>query len=92
MFCVEESNPGYAWDWDEKKLKMKKVGIRVRNRIYEYNNKIRSTTEIGSLAVAQDVRDGNVKQMADRDQTKNKTADSAQGFTDVSEDTEVPWG
>lgn len=25
--AVEESNPGYAWDWDEKKLKGKTVGI-----------------------------------------------------------------
>jgi len=25
--AVEESNPGYAWDWDEKKLKGKLVGI-----------------------------------------------------------------
>ena len=92
MFAIQESNPGYAWDWDEKKLKMKKVGISVRNRIYEYNNKVRSTTEIGRLEVAQDVRDCKIKPMKDRDQTKNKTADSAQGFTDVSDDTETPWG
>ena len=44
------------------------------------------------VGIAQDVRDGKVKQMADRDQTKNKTAESAQGFTDVSDDTETPWG
>ena len=92
MFCIQESNPGYSWDWDESKLKKKKVGITIRNRIYDYNGKRRTTTEIGRLEVAQDVRDGNTKPMADRDQTKNKTADSSHGFTDVSEDTEVPWG
>ena len=92
MWAIQESNPGYAWDWDEKKLKMKKVGISVRNRIYEYNGKTRSTTEIGRLEIVQDVRDGKIKPMKDRDQTQNKTADSAQGFTDVSDDTETPWG
>lgn len=92
MFAIQESNPGYAWDWDEKKLKMKKVGISVRNRIYEYNGKTRSTTEIGRLEIVQDVRDGKIKPMKDRDQTQGKTADSAHGFTDVSDDTETPWG
>lgn len=92
MFAIQESNPGYAWDWDEKKLKMKKVGISVRNRIYEYSGKTRSTTEIGRLEIVQDVRDGKIKPMKDRDQTQGKTADSAQGFTDVSDDTETPWG
>jgi len=92
MFAIQESNPGYAWDWDEKKLKMKKVGISVRNRIYEYGGKTRSTTEIGRLEIVQDVRDGKIKPMKDRDQTQGKTADSAQGFTDVSDDTETPWG
>lgn len=92
MFAIQESNPGYAWDWDEKRLKMKKVGISVRNRIYEYSGKTRSTTEIGRLEIVQDVRDGKIKPMKDRDQTQGKTADSAQGFTDVSDDTETPWG
>lgn len=92
MFAIQESNPGYAWDWDEKRLKMKKVGISVRNRIYEYGGKTRSTTEIGRLEIVQDVRDGKIKPMKDRDQTQGKTADSAQGFTDVSDDTETPWG
>ena len=30
--CVEQSNPGYHWDWDEKKLNGKKVGISVRKK------------------------------------------------------------
>ena len=30
MACVEESNPGYHWGWDENTLKDKKIGILAR--------------------------------------------------------------
>ena len=91
MWCIEQSNPNFEWDWDEKKLKKLLVGISVRNRIYTYNGKQRTTTEIGRLEVVQDVRDGKVKPMKDRDQTQKQNNSSAQGFTAV-DDPDVPWG
>ena len=90
MWCIEQSNPNFEWDWDEKKLKKLSVGISVRNRIYTYNGKQRTTTEIGRLEVVQDVRDGKVKPMKDRDQTQNQSGNIPQGFT-ASNDPEVPW-
>lgn len=35
--ALEESNPGYHWDWDESKLKNKLIGIVFRNEEWEYN-------------------------------------------------------
>lgn len=35
--AVEESNPGYKWNWDEKTLKGKKIGIVFRMEEYSYN-------------------------------------------------------
>lgn len=35
--AIEESNPGYKWDWNEKGLKGKKVGIVFRDKEWEYN-------------------------------------------------------
>ena len=92
MWCIEQSNPNFEWDWDEKKLRKLSVGISVRNKKYEYNGKVKTTTEIGRLEVVQDVRDGKVKPMQDRDQTKkdNRTDDAANGFTSVN-DEDVPW-
>ena len=92
MWCIEQSNSGYEWDWEEKKLKKLTVGISVRNRIYDYNGKTRTTVEIGRLEVAQDVRDGKVKQMPDRDQRNKDNGSTAEvgGFTAV--DDETPWG
>lgn len=37
--AVEDSNAGYHWDWDEKKLKGKAVGCLFRNEEWEYNGK-----------------------------------------------------
>ena len=95
LWCVQQSNPGYAWDWDEKKLKGKKVGINIRNRLYTYNGKNRSTVEIARFETVDDVRNGKCKVAKDRDQRENKddTAESTDGseFTDVSKDVAVPW-
>lgn len=94
LWCVEQSNPGYAWDWDEKKLKGKKVGINVRKRMYTYNGKDRETTEIGRFETIDDVRNCKCKMMKDRDQRSNDNGSAETNgseFTDVSKDVAVPW-
>lgn len=37
MACIEASNPGYEWDWDETKLKGKLVGAVFGEKEYDYN-------------------------------------------------------
>ena len=37
--AVEDSNAGYHWDWDEKKLAGKTVGVIFRNEEWEFNDK-----------------------------------------------------
>ena len=95
LWAVEQSNPGYKWDWDEKKLKGKKVGISIRKRLYTYNGKDRETTEIGRLESIEEIKAGKVKPLKDRDnrETKSESADSTDGsnFTDVSNEVNVPW-
>lgn len=93
LWCVEQSNSGYTWDWDEKKLQGKKVGISVRNRFYTYNGKDYESTEIGQFETVQDVRDKKVKPMKDRDQRTGGSEESTDGsnFTDVSKSVNVPW-
>ena len=93
MWAVEQSNDGYAWDWDEKKLKGKKVGFSVRKRLYTYNNQDRETTEIGRLESVKEVKDGKVKPMPVRDNRTNKTDadDDSSGGTDVTGTVEVPF-
>lgn len=101
VWCVQESNPGYKWDWDENKLKGKKIGINVRKRLYTFTNSQGErvngeTTEIGRFETIADVKAGKCRILKDRDQReKQETAepDSTDGgnFTDVSKSVEVPW-
>lgn len=35
--ALEDSNPGYHWDWDETALKGKKIGMLTRKEEWEYN-------------------------------------------------------
>lgn len=35
--CIEASNPGYEWDWNEKALKGKLVGAVFGEKEYEFN-------------------------------------------------------
>ena len=103
LWAVGQSNgfkpngdPIYQWDWDEKKLKGKKVGINVRKYLYTYNDQDRETTEIGQLESLKEMKNGKVNPMKPRDKRKNKDDESStdgSGFTDVSKDDEikVPW-
>ena len=62
IFRVEQSNPGYTWDWDENKLVGKTVGINMQAG--EYNGA--PYTTIGRFETANDVRNGIVKAMKPR--------------------------
>lgn len=73
MWAIEQSNPGYHWDWNEMGLKGKAVGINVRGGTY--NGK--PYTSIGRLESIAMIQDGTAKVMADA-----KPRGDAQG-TDV---------
>lgn len=59
VYCVQTSNPGYEWKWDETSLKGKLVGINVRAGTYNGN----PYTTIGKLETIDDVRKGLCKTM-----------------------------
>lgn len=100
LWCVQESNPGYAWDWDEKKLKGKKIGFSVRKKLYTYtardgSEKDSETVEIARFETVEDVRNGKVKPMKERDiRRKHENEEAAdEGFTKVDgSKIDVPWG
>lgn len=88
IWCIEQSNPGYKWDWDEKKLKGKTVGINVREGSYNGN----PYTQIGRLEVADDVRKGIVETMKPKKPSGQVETgvDAQSGFTAVETD-ELPF-
>ena len=55
---IEESNPGYFFDWDESKLKGKIVGALFNNKEYEYNGRSGFYTNCHSFVTAETIRSG----------------------------------
>ena len=60
MFKIEQSNPGYHWDWNEDGLKGLLVGINVQQGTYNGNQ----FTRISRLEIVDEVRAGRVSTMA----------------------------
>lgn len=66
IWAVQESNPGYVWNWEEKTLKGKKIGVIFRNKEWEYNGKTGWTTEAGGSASIEDIRTGSFRPLKDK--------------------------
>jgi hypothetical protein len=66
MWAIEESNPGYHWNWDEESLAGKTVGVIYRNREWEKDGNTGWTTEAGMLESADAIRSGRYKPMKDK--------------------------
>ena len=98
IFSIEESNPGYHWDWNESGLKGKTCGFLFNNREWEMNGNTGWTTECRNAATVDDIREGTFKIPKDRP-LKNGTSNSrmtqpnvnANDFSDVDDDGEVPF-
>ena len=90
VWCIEQSNEGYEWDWNEEKWKGKKVGFSVRDTLYTgADGNDRQSTEIGQLESIKEVRDGKVKPMKARD-SRNANAKTEE-MTNVTNSVDVPF-
>ena len=65
-YALEESNKGYAWDWDESKLKGKLFGVLFRNREWEFKGRTGWSTEACSATDVKSIRDGKFKTPKDK--------------------------
>lgn len=89
IWAIEDSNRGYAWDWNEAGLKNKTVGVLFRNREWEIDGNTGWTTECCKLTSVDDIRNGKFKMPKDKP-LENKPADS---FADITKDDSMrmPW-
>ena len=95
IWAVQESNPGYAWNWDEKTLKGKKIGLIYRRFEWEMNGNSGWSTEAGGAISVDDCRSGNFKPLKDR-ALKNRssqtdTGSSATVSTAVDDEDDLPF-
>lgn len=86
IYRIEQSNPGYHWEWDENSLKGLLIGIHMKEDSYNGYN----FTKIGWLVTVDEARNGNTQthQMGDADDTQ--FIDKKSGFTAVETD-ELPF-
>ena len=56
--AIEDSNPGYHWDWDETKLKGKRVGCLFRAEEWEFAGRSGWKTQPFKAMDVQSIRDG----------------------------------
>lgn len=82
MFALEESNNGYRFDWDEKRLKGLLVGIIMRDEEWEYNGKTGWRTSCCKLVKISDVREGNIR-LPEPKPLKNSTTQQSETASDA---------
>lgn len=88
IVCVEESNPGYAWDWNEATLKDKYVGIVFGNEEYSFNGYSGWKAKPQLIVSTDDIYNNNFKVPKDKP-LKNSSASYAEtpaGFELVTDD------
>lgn len=93
IWAIEESNPGYAWNWDEKTLKDKMVGVLFRNEEWRSSNTGNTgwDTKCCKLESIEDIRNGKFKIPKDKP-LANKPVQSEPDFAPVEDnDTKLPW-
>lgn len=91
--ALEDSNPGYHFDWDESKFKGKIIGLIFNYREYEFNGKTGMTPNADRATSADKIREGKFKVPEDK-LLKTRTAPtSPDAFVAVPEGTEeeVPF-
>lgn len=91
--CIEESNNGYHWDWDEAKLKGKLVGVLFRNFEWEMNGNTGWSTECCTFTSVDDIRNNKFK-MPKNKPLKNKpveTKPSSVGFEAIDDFDDLPF-
>ena len=88
--AIENSNAGYAWDWDETKLKGKIVGALMRNKEFEYNGDTGFFTECFKFMPIEDIRAGQFTMPKDKLLKQKKDEAKFDRLPDT-DDTDLPF-
>lgn len=58
MACIEESNDGYSWNWDENSLKGLSVGVLFRDEEYDIDGRRGWASQCFALLSVEEVQQG----------------------------------
>lgn len=93
---IEESNPGYHWDWDETKLKGKTIGVIFGEKEFETeSNGIIILTECRGIRSVECIKNGKFKMPAlkklNGTSSISASTTSSASFTAIDDDDDLPF-
>ena len=91
IWCVEDANPGYHWNWDEKSLKGKMTGVLFRNEEWEHNGNTGWSTRCCAFTAVGDIRDGKFKMPKDKPLKNKAQAAAIPDFKEEPYTGKLPW-
>lgn len=91
IWAVQESNPGYSWNWDEKTLKGKKFGVLYRNKEWEVDGKTGWTTEAAGAVSVEDIHNGTFKMLKDKPLKNRPVQTSASTPDTIDDESDLPF-
>lgn len=88
--CIEQSNAGYEWDWNEKGLIGKFVGLVLGEEEYQNNaGEIKTKLVVKNIATVEDIKNGNFKIPAPKKlavESSNASTNDFMTTTDIMDD------
>ena len=85
--CVEQSNAGYEWDWNEKGLVGKFVGLVLGEEEYKNSaGEIKTKLVVNQVKTVEDIKNGNFKIPAPKKLAVETQTNDFAGFTPVAND------
>lgn len=90
--CIEQSNAGYEWDWNENGLIGKVVGLVLGEEEYKNNaGEIKTKLVVKDIKTIEDIRNGNFKIPAPKKLTIENPTNDVVGFTPIEDDSDLPF-
>ena len=90
--AVEDSNPGYHWDWEESKLKGKLVGVLFRNEEWEFNGRTGWKAQPFKAVDTDTIRKNKFQTPKERPLKKQETVSTENSFEEsIESDNDLPF-
>lgn len=94
IYALEDSNPGYSFDWNEAALKGKMIGVLFRNKEWEIEGNRGWTTECCSVDAVSAIHEGKFKQPKDKPLSSGSggySSPAPAAFNETEDDGDLPF-